>query len=74
MARRLTAGQREVLSRERVDGICIRYVWLWFVSNESVSRQVNALMKRGLMKATYYSGGRATASITDAGRAMLEDR
>jgi hypothetical protein len=74
MARRLTAGQREVLSRERVDGVCIRYVWVWLVNEVPVTRQVNALTKRGLMDASYYRGGQATASVTDAGRIALEYR
>ena len=74
MARRLTAGQREVLSREQVKGVCIRYLWCWIADGVPVTREVKALMKRGLMRASYYRDGQANASITDAGRAMLEDK
>ncbi len=74
MARRLTVKQREILERERVDGVCIRYVWVWLVNGVPVTRQVNALMKRGWMHASYYRGGQATASVTDAGRIALEYR
>jgi hypothetical protein len=74
MARRLTVGQREVLSREQIMGVCIRYQWSWIADGVPVTREVKALMKRGLMDASYYSGGRAAAHITAAGKAMLGDR
>jgi hypothetical protein len=68
---KLSPKQREILAREHVDGVCIRHRWTWLVDGEPVTRQVAALMDRGLMKAAYYRGGAATASITDAGRAAL---
>jgi hypothetical protein len=67
----LSPKQREILAREHVDGVCIRYRWTWLIDGEPVTRQVAALMDRGLLKATYYRGGRGTAHITDAGRAAL---
>ena len=67
-----TTKTREVLALESINGVCVRGVWLWLSPDgEPVTRHVNILLRRGLMHAAYYSGGRATASITQLGRSGL---
>lgn len=66
----LTEKQREVLERG-AEGHCYRGVWRWNRGHEPVTREVNALMKRGLLDGIYFSGGKAAANATDAGRALI---
>ncbi len=67
---KLTEKQREVLERG-AGGDCYRGVWRWKMGHEPVTREVNALMKKGLMDGIYFSGGSAGANATDAGRKLI---
>jgi hypothetical protein len=71
---KLSDKQRKVLEQGAA-GISIRFVWRWTIGREGMelaTREVNTLIKRGLMKAAYYSGGQASASATDEGRKVLQ--
>jgi len=52
-------------------GVCIHYEWTWLLDSKPVTRQVNGLLKRGLVVASYYSGGTAAINLSEAGRALL---
>ena len=62
--------QRDVLERGAT-GVCIRYEWTWLLGGKPVTRQVNDLLKRGLVVASCYRGGIAAISPSEAGRAIL---
>ena len=72
---KLSDKQREILE-QGATGTCTRFVWRWTLGRDrfaqSVTREVNTLLKKGLMKAAYYSGGQASASPTEEGRAALK--
>jgi hypothetical protein len=70
---KLTDKQRVVMTKDHIEGVCIRYRWTWLIDGEPVTRQVQTLLERGLMRAAYYSGGKASASVTDLGRVALGD-
>lgn len=54
-------------------GVCIRGNWVWqYRGYETVGRQVRTLKNAGYGKGTYYSGGKASFDITDAGREWAE--
>jgi hypothetical protein len=72
---KLTDKQRKVLE-QGATGVSIRFVWRWTIGRENMelaTREVNGLIKRGLMKAAYYSGGQASASPTEEGRRLLQE-
>lgn len=69
---KLTKKQREVLEREGVEGMTFRYSTIWMLDGKEVSGVVRQLMRKRLMHASYYRGGRASAWITDEGRKILD--
>jgi hypothetical protein len=74
----LTPAQRIVLrevEQGQVRGICSRYVWKFDIAHtgELVTRHVNALMKKELVEASYFNGGRAAVNITEYGRNYLKE-
>ena len=71
---KLTAIHFEIL-KHGAHGQSIRFVWRWTLrkgDTQSVTRQVNALLKAGLLKAAYYTGCEASANATDEGRALAK--
>ena len=69
---KMTADHYEIM-QEGVNATCINGVWHWTRKGVPCGRIVNSLLKRGLMSATYYTGGRASAWITDEGRKLLKE-
>ena len=60
---------------ECADGHCYRGVWRWTLKDGTpVTRQITTLRRWGLIDCMYFTGGRASASPTDAGRNILEKR
>lgn len=55
---KLTDIHREILE-EGAQGVCINYEWRWIKNGRNVTRQVKAMIKHGLLEATYYMGGKA---------------
>jgi molybdenum-dependent DNA-binding transcriptional regulator ModE len=70
---KLTTKQREVLMARSIEGVCVHYRWMWLLNGEPVTRQVRALLNRGLMTSTYYSGGKGATNLTDAGRRVVAE-
>jgi hypothetical protein len=68
---KLTPKQREALALESISGLCIEYRYRWIAEGQNLTVPVATLIKRGLMRASYYRGGTAEARITDTGRAAL---
>lgn len=66
---RIGKTQKAILTKGSVDGMVIRYRATFVLDGENVSSAVRSLIARELMEDTYYTGGRVTAHITDAGRA-----
>lgn len=70
---KLTQTYIEIL-KHGAHGQSIRFVWRWVLrkgDSQSVTRQVNALLKAGLVKAAYYSGCEGSANVTEEGRTEL---
>jgi hypothetical protein len=70
-ARTVTKSQLAVLRRGWVDGVCIKYEWTWLVDGHPVTRQVNSLLRKGMMELVAYPHGRGTVYITAFGRATM---
>lgn len=51
-----------------IGGISERGVWRFVKDNESYSRAIKGLKLRSLVDVSYYSGGKADAHLTEAGR------
>jgi hypothetical protein len=68
---RLSEAQRAILEREAVSGMVIQYVTRWVIDGIPATGTVNSLLRRGLMKASYYRHNECSASITAAGRKAL---
>lgn len=66
----LTERQRAIL-RQGCEGVCIKGRWHWVYDGAPAGVAVNRLLKHGLAKAIYFSGGRAAINATDDGRAYL---
>lgn len=53
-------------------GLNVNGPWLWTFKHEGtnvpVGRAVKTLEKHGIVECSYYSGGRASANLTDKGR------
>lgn len=69
MAAKLTDTHRAIIERNAT-GRCIHYTWQWSLDGRPVTKQVNTLIARGLIEATYFRNG-ATTNATDAGRYMI---
>ncbi|MBK4736119.1 response regulator transcription factor [Noviherbaspirillum pedocola] len=67
---RLSERQKEVL-RRGAEGLSLRGKYQWICAGEPATREVNALVKRKLMRIGEFGGGRAAANATDAGREAL---
>ena len=70
---KLTPKQTELLNRRGVNGTCIRGVWHWTADGEPCGRTLRPLLDKGLMSASYYRDGQASAWITEAGKSALAD-
>jgi hypothetical protein len=68
---KLSETQLSIL-RRGANGVCIKYEWRWLLDGRPVTRQVNGLIKRGLMDATYFRDG-AAVNPTEAGRRVLAE-
>lgn len=69
---KLTTKQHAVLERGGANGTVINYSVVWVLDSQSVTGTVNQLIRKGLLRATYYRGGQASAWITDEGRKALD--
>lgn len=72
--RNLSKIQRAILVKiadDGCEGVCIRYVWTFKSGNEYITRQVNQLLKKGMVDMLAFRGGHAAINLTDKGRAAL---
>jgi DNA-binding MarR family transcriptional regulator len=72
---KLTPAQTTVLrmigDRGGVKGVQIRYVWVWLIGSQTVTRHINGLRRKGMVDIMAFPGGNGSASLTDDGRAFL---
>lgn len=63
---KLTARQTEALElvrRAEVKAVCIQYVWHFHAGSRNVSREVRALINKGLVDFMAFSGGRGAVNV-----------
>lgn len=70
---KLSERQKEVL-RRGAEALGVRGKYQWICAGEPATREVNALIKRNLMRISEFGGGRAAANATDAGREALSEK
>jgi hypothetical protein len=66
---RFTDTHKSIIERGAT-GHCVRWVWHWVLDGQPVTRQVNFLIKRGLIEATYFRSS-ASTSATESGREAI---
>jgi hypothetical protein len=62
---RMTPRQAEVLEmvRERdVSGFCHHYAWTFVAGSRTVTREIRALEKKGLVTVTYFNGNKCAVN------------
>lgn len=67
---KLTEKKINVLDRG-AEGFCYYGSWKWILGGKPVTREVNQLVKAGLMDCIYFSGGKAAANANDSGRQLI---
>ena len=70
--KKLTERHCQILTRG-AEAMAYRGTYKWLSADLPATREVNALLRRGLMSMSEYSTGRAAANATEAGRKALAD-